>query len=67
MEAHSKFEGSGQPLPESMKIIHFKQVIYPEANLKAELAVARSRKDVNVNFETFTNKIKEGIASIGYF
>jgi len=63
MEAHRKFEEINEPLPESMKILHLKTGIRPEAGLEAELAVARSRPNVNTSFDAFVTQITEGIAN----
>ena len=63
MEAHRKFEEINEPLPESMKILHLKTGIRPEAGLEAELAVARAKPDINASFDTFVTQITEGIAN----
>ena len=63
MEAHRKFEEINEPLPESMKILHLKTGIRPEAGLEAELAVARSRPNINTTFDSFVTQITEGIAN----
>ena len=63
MEAHRKFEEINEPLPESMKILHLKTGIRPEAGLEAELAVARSRPNINTSFDSFVTQITEGIAN----
>ena len=63
MEAHRKFEEINEPLPESMKILHLKTGIRPEAGLEAGLAVARSRPDINTTFDSFVTQITKGIAN----
>ena len=63
MEAHRKFEEINEPLPESMKILHLKTGIRPEAGLEAELAVARAKPEINTSFDAFVTQITEGIAN----
>ena len=63
MKAQRKSEEINEPLPESMKILHFKIGIYLEAGLEAELAMVRAKPDVNTSYDTFVTQITEGITN----
>ena len=63
LEAHRMFADVGEPLTESIKILHFKGGIRPEAGLESALDVARGLPNVNANFELFVNHITEGVAN----
>ena len=63
LEAHRMFEDVGEPLTESIKILHFKGGIRPEAGLESALDVARGLPNVNTNFDLFANHITEGVAN----
>ena len=63
LEAHRMFEDVGEPLTESIKILHFKGGICPKAGLESALDVARGLPNVNTNFDLFANHITEGVAN----
>ena len=50
LEAHRLFTDAGEPLPESIKILNFKNGIRPEAGLESAIDVARKTPQINSAF-----------------
>ena len=63
LEAHHIFQDVKKPLPESIKILNFKNGIRPEAGLESALDVARGLANVNENFDNFSNYLTEGVTN----
>ena len=63
LEAHRMFEDVGEPLTDSMKILHFKSGIRPEAGLESALDVARGLPHVMESFDSYVNHVTEGVTN----